>query len=1131
MVRIGATLMMLAVLCLIAFPENNLAQNEQPALSLPGEPEMGILDKDNLPSNPSVAWRYTNSLSFTDITLQAGTSGPLGEGKTGGHAVAFCDANNDGLPDLYITMRFIDPVTDLFFINNDGSTFSNEASLRGVADIDGGSHGVCFADLDNDGDYDLINGTSDPCAFATAQNNIYLNDGRGYFADVTNTSGIPNRSWPTRAVLAFDMDNDGDLDIFGVTNYSGSEDPPGETNELYRNNGNMSFTAIDSGALFFAPVGQGATDTDYDNDGDVDIIGANRTGPVNILQNDGTGNFTLIEPAAIGITHLGREGITMGDVNNDGFLDLVMVGDGDGYYGHLYINNGDGSFAFRFSFAQLDSYMGDFADLDNDGDLDLVFAGGTVCYINDGEGNFAAGPAIPAVGVNDPRAIGFADIDNDGDLDFAYGCKRSQNFLIRNNLNSGNWLKVKLLSRLGQAGAFGAKVYLYPAGQSQNKLLGMREARSNNGYLGQDDPVLHFGLGENQTVDIVVKFLDGIVVSRNHVAANQTILVEPLDSDFVVGTPEIPAGPINGYLGQNLIFSVKNVDVANCSAIEYQFDWADGFLSDWGGNIQNHMFSTNGTYQIKARARARGQAYGNMIYSDWSESLAISVQGLILTVSTEPADGGSVFKVPEKYEYIFLDTVKLTAVGNNDYEFANWSGDTISYQPELFIIMDHHKNLSAHFSPILETIQAPTIIVTADSAIIGQKSYFKATGAISNLGHRLEFQFDWGDSTFSAWGDSGREKIFNISDRVFVKARARCQVHPEVESAWSEPAQIIAYGLKLFIVLVPAGAGKVSIVPDKAEYAYLDTVKLSAASSLGYKFDYWSGDLQGNYLPGILIMDGSKRVTANYLKIAETLTLPNKPNGPVKGFRNQELKYYARGAVSNLHHEIKYQFDWGDRNQSRWIDSTAIHCYHKNGSYSMRARARCTADTTIISDWSDSLIVNITGCHLAVIINPEKAGNVLLNPNYSDYNYNESVAIQSVANKGYQFLNWDGNVNDTSCSKTVFMTEDVEITANYSFLSTYEEKKTTNVPLEFALKQNVPNPFNAETAIEYQLAKDCSIKMLIYNLKGQVTNTLLAETKPAGYYVLKWNAIDNNGLSLPSGIYICRMEAELLLQN
>ena len=460
---------------------------------------------------------------FTNITTLAGTGGPTSP-HTGGHGVLFADVNADGLPDLYITMIFRQPMADLFFRNIDGRRFIEDGKGRGISDFDGGSHGACFADLDNDGDFDLFNGTTWDHPRHPAYNNLFRNDGTGHFTELSDQVGIPrDRRWPTRGVLTFDMDRDGDLDLFCVTNYLGSEDPQAEQNEIYRNSGNWTFSPINRGPLFTAPCGQGAIDTDFDGDGDIDIIAANRTGRVNILRNDGHGNMALLDPSAIGIRHRAGDGISMADIDNDGDLDALFASDDQG---HLYVNQGAGIFSFQRTFEKTNGYMGGFADLDNDSDLDLVFAGDEVCWLNSGNGRFQQGPAIPLGKIDDPRGIAFADIDNDGDLDFAIACKRSQNALLRNNCSTGNWLKIKLISPQGQIGAFGAVTRVYPPGQIGAQLIGHRESRSSNGYLGQDDPVLHFGVGAQATVDVVTTFLDGTTIQQQRVVTNRFITID-----------------------------------------------------------------------------------------------------------------------------------------------------------------------------------------------------------------------------------------------------------------------------------------------------------------------------------------------------------------------------------------------------------------------------------------------------------------------------------------------------------------------------------------------------------------------------------------------------------------------------
>jgi hypothetical protein len=465
-------------------------------------------------------------IPFSDITVSAGTGGPADKDKTGGHGVMFADVDKDGLADLYITMIFEKPMPDLFFRNLGNNTFANEGMRRQIADFDGGSHGACWADLDNDGDYDLVNGTTWDRPEYPNHNNIFRNNGDGAFTEVTPLC-MRERREETRGVICFDADNDGDLDIFCVSGWMGSGDARSERNEIYENKGNLHFAAIKSGPLYECPAGQGASDTDYDGDGDIDVIACNRDGDLNIVRNDGGfDRFTMIKPTSIGIRHRAYSGVTTADIDNDGDLDMILVDADD--KGHLYYNDGDGTFTFGRSFSQIDGYMAGLADLDNDGDLDLVFAGDEKSYLNDGSGVFVDGASIPVSGINDPRAIAFADIDNDGDMDFAVGVKRSRNRLFRNDyVGKNNRLKVRLVSPSGQAGAFGAKVRIYETGKGRrNCLLGLREARSNYGYLGQDDPVLHFGLGPRKSVSIVIVFLDGSEASATDIPANQTVVVE-----------------------------------------------------------------------------------------------------------------------------------------------------------------------------------------------------------------------------------------------------------------------------------------------------------------------------------------------------------------------------------------------------------------------------------------------------------------------------------------------------------------------------------------------------------------------------------------------------------------------------
>jgi len=202
--------------------------------------------------------------------------------------------------------------------------------------------------------------------------------------------------------------------------------------------------------------------------------------------------------------------------------------------------------------------MGGFADLDNDMDLDLVFAGDGAVYINDGGGSFSTGPSIPnASTLIDPRAVAFADIENDGDLDFIYVGKKVPNKLYRNDYSgSNNWIKIELIAPNGQAGAFGSKVTLY----SGDTMIGMREAKSNYGYLAQDDPVLHFGLGQHSAVRVEIKYLDGTITIEDNVQANQTHRVS--GNTVAIKKLNIP-GPFNGSITPNFFNNYFRIELAS----------------------------------------------------------------------------------------------------------------------------------------------------------------------------------------------------------------------------------------------------------------------------------------------------------------------------------------------------------------------------------------------------------------------------------------------------------------------------------------------------------------------------------------------------------------------------------------
>jgi hypothetical protein len=115
--------------------------------------------------------------------------------------------------------------------------------------------------------------------------------------------------------------------------------------------------------------------------------------------------------------------------------------------------------------------------------------------------------------------------------------------------------------------------------------------------------------------------------------------------------------------------------------------------------------------------------------------------------------------------------------------------------------------------------------------------------------------------------------------------------------------------------------------------------------------------------------------------------------------------------------------------------------------------------------------------------------------------------------------------------------EEEKVTISYNLysqdarlISNQETEQAFNwrpvVPVQFDLSQNYPNPFNPTTKIDYQLTKDISVTIKIYNILGQEVKTLVNQVQKAGYYTIEWNGTNNFGSSVSSGVYFLRLRTQ-----
>jgi len=453
------------------------------------------------------------TVEFVDVSDKIGLQG-ISQATT----VVSGDYDSDGDEDLFISQwSDSDQSSKQSIFSNNNGMFQDISVAAGI-NHDGRDITALTADYDNDGFLDLL-------FINNPKSRLYKNDGKGKFIDMTPNIGIDFISNGMQAGF-FDYDLEGDLDLYIAS---------GSANQLYRNNADGTFTEVSnkSGTAGESVKSKDVAFGDFDDDGDVDMFVLNQDGASRYYDNLRQGYFADIT-TTVGLNFVGQPStVVSGDYNNDGYLDL-FIADLAGEQHAMMQNNGDGTFIKDVqSLSAIDGLTGfvviqaDFADLDNDGYLDLLVAGnptgtdkyqsGLLLLHNDSRGKYTdASSSLPSeLGLIEQ--VKTADLDNDGDLDIIIINDSGNVRIMRNdggNLN--NYLKVRLAGlRTGSSKnnyfGFGSKVEVKSGGLYQMRYV--------------DKPVSHFGLGNRAGADVVrVLWSNGVPQNRFTPQNNQTIV-------------------------------------------------------------------------------------------------------------------------------------------------------------------------------------------------------------------------------------------------------------------------------------------------------------------------------------------------------------------------------------------------------------------------------------------------------------------------------------------------------------------------------------------------------------------------------------------------------------------------------
>ena len=1107
--------------------------------------------------------------SFTDVTERAG----LHTFPTTVRGISFADYDNDGLQDVLLVghgwhSRYGPqrPREIGLFRNTGDGRFAGQTALlppevKGV--IGGG--GAVFGDYDNDGDEDL---------FVPVQpQNVLLRNDRGRLS-VADPGRALRDSMATDNVVWLDYDRDGRLDLY-VSNLGKAVNWPRGINRLLRNLGDGIFADRTAEAGLEVEVHPewggsmgGTAAGDFSDDGWPDIYLGVFKSPNRLFLSDGEGGFDEGTVSAPGDSSEAY-GVAVGDIDNDGDLDLFQAAGGWGdmlWRSSLLMNLGEGEFtdvteSMGLGVLGESTQSPSFADMDNDGDLDLIVGSSKraefsepFLFLNDGMGTFADHTAASGMGHYGHHAI--CDFDEDGFIDLLFSTVEAHvgfAALYRNDGNANRWLRVELVGVESNRSGIGARVLATSGDRRQ-----MREVLGGVGN-SQHERVAHFGLGDRAQVDrLEIRWPSGQVDVLTDVPADQKIRVfegregyhraeptvwvsRPVDAVIVGATTRIAAAVRPALFEPGARIASVTAD-----------------LSELGGPADIALRADEaGVYRLSAMVQVDAPRGSHTIRVNVEQTASLGDHWAQLShaVTVVPGADLEVFQGDGDGEWAWYGE-DLTRVTDDSYgAYPNaWSPDgthiaftsgrdgnteiyacSVDGSDAANLTNDPGPDYWAAWSPDGSRIAFYTYRDGKPEVYAMDADGSNPTNLTNN--EAVDAWPSWSpDGTRVAFltNRDGNFEIYAMDADGGNPVNLTQSESSDVEPSWSPDGTRIAFrsvrdslGIGLCVLDVETGAvsqlteggpGTLAVSPsmwspDGTRIVFSDVLE---GNTDIYAMDVDDGELTRlTHHPG---RDWSPTWSPDGERIAFASQRDDPASSAVGGFSDVFVLTMGDASRVSLHPQergtvfegseamaVRAGAEWWLSCQPAepydWAGYAALHFAFHPGDLGASGGVELSA-------WIDGMEVDLLA-------------EGWVDPAAARWQAVE-IPLARFALKGpIAAIDFSGDLTGT------FYIDDVRLVAMQPSpgSTAVEESGGESLPKAPTLAQNYPNPFNSGTVMRFTLSEPGEVRLTVYNLAGQEVVTLAQGARAAGPHAIRWDGRDDDGRALASGIYLYRLGA------